>query len=78
MKRRTRGEYHAVNEFFDLLKNILICCCLCATLLTTCVQERQNSKMDAQISALKAVAVEMQECSSGACPLPTFEEPAEE
>ena len=52
-----------MNEFLDLIKNILVCCCLCATLCATCRQEQTDERMSAQIEALKAVSVEFQECA---------------
>lgn len=51
-----------MNEFFDLVKNILICCCLLASLSAACVQEQTNDKLTAQISELSRVAWTMQEC----------------
>lgn len=53
-----------MNEFFDLVKNILVCCCLCATLCATCRQEQTDERMNTQIEALKAVSIEIQECAA--------------
>ena len=53
-----------MNEFFDLVKNILICCCLCATLYATCRQEQTDERMNTQVEALKAVSIEIQECAA--------------
>lgn len=41
-----------MNEFFDLIKNILVVCCLLATLSATCRQEQTRDRIDAKIDAL--------------------------
>ena len=50
-------------KFIDVVKSLLVCACLCATLCATCRQEQTDERMNAQIEALKAVSVEMQECA---------------
>ena len=52
-----------MNDLFDLIKNILICCCLCATLCSTCRQEQAQDRMSAEIAALKNVSSDLQECA---------------
>lgn len=44
-----------MNEFFDLIKNILIVCCLLATFSATCRQEQTRDRIDAKIDALISV-----------------------
>jgi len=41
-----------MNEFFDLIKNLLVVCCLLATLSATCRQEQTRDRIDAKIDAL--------------------------
>lgn len=52
-----------IYKFIDVVKSLLVCACLCATLCATCRQEQTDERMSAQIEALKAVSVEMQECA---------------
>lgn len=51
-----------LRDALDLFKNLLVCCCLFATLSSQCRQEQTNDKLTAQIAALKSVCVEMEEC----------------
>ena len=51
-----------MKEFLDVIKNIMVIACLCATLCSTCRQEQASDRMSAEISALKAVSDEMREC----------------
>ena len=52
-----------MKEFLDLIKNILVVCCLLATLCSTCRQEIANDRLTAEIMTLKDVAVNFQECA---------------
>lgn len=54
-----------MKEFIDVIKNILVVCCLLATLCSTCRQEQTNDKLTAEIAALKDVSVNLQECGVG-------------
>ena len=47
-----------MNEFFDLIKNILVVCCLLATLSATCRQEQTRDRIDAKIDALLSAELE--------------------
>ena len=49
------------SEFFDLIKNLLVCAWLLATLCSTCRQEQANDKLQAEISALRNVSDDMYE-----------------
>ena len=51
-----------MKEFLDLIKNIMVICCLCATLCATCRQEQASDRMTAEIATLKNVSDEMREC----------------
>lgn len=48
-------------KFIDVIKSLLVCACLCATLCSQCRQEQNNDVMTAQINALRAVSQEMTE-----------------
>ena len=50
-----------MNEYLDLIKNLLVCACLLATLCSTCRQEQANDKLQAEISALRNVSDDMYE-----------------
>ena len=52
-----------MNEFLDVVKNIMIIACLCATFCSTCRQEQANDRMAAEISALQKVSNCLYECS---------------
>ena len=52
-----------MNEFFDLIKNLLVVCCLLATLSATCRQEQTRDRIDAKIDALLSAELE----SKGNC-----------
>lgn len=51
-----------MNDVLDLIKNLLVCCCLMATLCSTCRQEQANDKLTAEINALKCVSDNISEC----------------
>ena len=51
-----------MNDALDMIKNLLVCCCLMATLFATCRQEQANDKLTAEISALKSVSDNISEC----------------
>ena len=48
-------------KFIDLIKSLLVCACLLATLCSTCRQELANDKLQAEISALRAVSDDVRE-----------------
>lgn len=50
-----------MNEYLDLIKNLLVCACLLATLCSTCRQELANDKLQAEISALRNVSDDVRE-----------------
>lgn len=50
-------------RFIDVIKSILVCACLMATLCATCRQEQTNDKIRTQIDVLKAVSEDFQECA---------------
>lgn len=52
-----------MNDALDLIKNLLVCCCLCATLCSTCRQEQVNDKLTAEIATLENVSSDLQECA---------------
>lgn len=45
-------------KFIDLIKNILVVCCLLATLSATCRQEQTRDRIDAKIDALLSAELE--------------------
>lgn len=47
-----------MNEFFDLIKNLLVVCCLLATLSATCRQEQTRDRIDTKIDALLSAELE--------------------
>lgn len=51
-----------MNDALDLIKNLLVCCCLMATLCSTCRQEQANDKLTAEINTLKCVSDNISEC----------------
>jgi len=51
-----------LKDFINVVKNLLVCCCLIATLASQCRQEQTSDKLATQIEALKSVSVEIQEC----------------
>lgn len=51
-----------MKDFLDVIKNIMVIACLCATLCSTCRQEQTNDRMTAQIDALKNVSDDIREC----------------
>lgn len=52
-----------MNDVLDLIKNLLVCCCLLATLCSTCRQEQANDKLSAEISAIQNVSADLRECA---------------
>ena len=48
-------------KFIDVIKSLLVCACLCATLCLQCRQEQTSDKLEAQIDALRAVSQETTE-----------------
>lgn len=51
-----------MKDFLDVIKNIMVIACLCATLCSTCRQEQANDKLTAEINALKCVSDNISEC----------------
>ena len=51
-----------MNDALDFIKNMLVCCCLMATLCSTCRQEQANDKLTAEINTLKCVSDNISEC----------------
>lgn len=51
-----------MNDALDMIKNLLVCCCLMATLCSTCRQEQANDKLTAEINTLKCVSDNISEC----------------
>ena len=52
-----------MNDALDMIKNLLVCCCLMATLCSTCRQEQANDKLTAEINTLKCVSDNISECA---------------
>ena len=51
-----------MNDFLEIVKNLMVIVCLCATLCSTCRQEQANDRMSAEIMTLKNVSEEIREC----------------
>lgn len=56
------NELKEASAFLDLIKNILVCCCLLGMLATQCRSEQNSEKLASQIATLKNVCDEVQEC----------------
>ena len=50
--------------FLDVIKNLLVICCLLATLCATCRQEQASDRINAQIISLEQAAVEFKQCAA--------------
>lgn len=50
-----------MNDVLDMIKNLLVCCCLMATLCATCRQEQTSDNLQAEISALRNVSDDVRE-----------------
>ena len=51
-------------DFLEIIKNLLVICCLLATLCATCQQEQENDRLNAQIETLQSVSTTFQECAA--------------
>ena len=52
------------SAFLDIVKNLLVICCLLATLASTCRQEQFADRINTQIISLEQAAVDFQQCAA--------------
>lgn len=52
------------SAFLDIVKNLLVICCLLATLASTCRQEQYADRINTQIISLEQAAVEFKQCAA--------------
>lgn len=50
--------------FLDVIKNLLVICCLMATLCATCRQEQTSDRINTQIITLEQTAADFQQCAA--------------
>lgn len=50
-----------MKDFLDVIKNLLVICCLIATFCATCRQEQASDRINADLNALQNVCDEMKE-----------------
>ena len=53
------------SAFLDIVKNLLVICCLLATLASTCRQEQFADRINTQIITLEQTAADFQQCTAG-------------
>ena len=51
------------SAFLDIVKNLLVICCLLATLASTCRQEQCADRINTQIITLEQTAADFQQCA---------------
>ena len=52
------------SAFLDIVKNLLVICCLLATLASTCRQEQFADRINTQIITLEQTAADFQQCAA--------------